>query len=79
MLMNGRPLFQNFDHPDVWLRYCPNGKWMVSQTKDKNANNNLGFAHTIEPELEFPWFARRGTWKVYAPYNDNIKDWQKQV
>lgn len=76
VLQNGRPLFQNFDHPDVWLRYCTNRKWMVSQTKDKNANNNLGFAHTIEADLEFPWLATG--WKVFAPFDDGIKDWRRQ-
>jgi len=53
-LHNGKTLFRKVNDPDKWLRYSKNDSWMVSSTSDKDANNNLCWAHSVEKDLAHP-------------------------
>jgi hypothetical protein len=60
---NSRPLYRKDGDPNVWLRICPNDKWMVSPNEDKVANNNNGWAESVNTGLSLPTDA--SVWNVW--------------
>ena len=61
-LHNGHALYRKSSNPNRWLRYMSNGKWGVSGTENKDANNNNCQAHSVQKGLDFPHEAK--SWKV---------------
>ena len=59
---NSRPLYRKDGDPNLWLRKCPNDKWMVSSNEAKVANNNAGWAHSVNKGLSLPTDA--SVWNV---------------
>ena len=69
---NSRPLYRKDGDPNVWLRNNPNDKWMVSPNGDKVANNNVGWAHSVNKGLSLPTDA--SVWNVW-----DGKKWVEQA
>ena len=59
---NGHPIFVKAGDPGKFLRYMPNHQWAVSPTPDKDANNNDGWAFSVEKHVVLPQDAK--TWNV---------------
>ena len=65
-IYNGRVLFRKGGGGGQWLRYLTDqdrNYWMVSPTANKDANDDIGWAHCIETGLYDP--AKAATWTVY--------------
>ena len=62
-MCNGRMLYQSWLSPDNWLRYTDDGRWMVSNTKDKDDNLSGGFCYCKTSGLLDPSCAETG-WYV---------------
>eukprot|EP00729_Bicosta_minor_P002777 gene2777-biopygen25830 len=70
-MQNGKPVYMKVDSSGmVCCWYAPNGKWFVSPTKNKDANENTGYAHSIAAGLAAPELATQltvylgDTWEV---------------
>lgn len=63
-LCNNRMLYRSFDEPYQWLRYATTKRWMVSSTKDKNANLWGGFCFCQTVGLADP--SHTVTWSVFG-------------
>ena len=56
---NFRPQYQKVGDPDKWLMMMPDGSWWVTDTKNKESNNNSGWCHsgvdhhTLTPDLDY--------------------------
>ena len=61
-LYNGRALYRKVGDPHCWLRFATDGRWTVSNTKDKDANNRAGWAYTVTRGLSLP--TDPSVWKV---------------
>ena len=59
---NNHALFWKVGEPSYWLRYCHNGSWAVSLTRDKDARNNTGLCVSLDTEANFPEDVKM--WKV---------------
>ena len=53
-LYNGRALYRKVGDPHWWLRFAPNSYWAISDTVDKDANNNVGYAFSSSRGLSLP-------------------------
>ena len=53
-LYNGRALYRKVGDPHCWLRFAIGGRWTVSNTKDKDANNSDGWAYSVTRGLSLP-------------------------
>eukprot|EP00729_Bicosta_minor_P021052 gene21052-biopygen19309 len=64
-MQNGKPVYIKVGSSGmVCCWYAPDGKWFVSATTDKDANENTGFAHSIETGLAAPELVTQ--WNVLA-------------
>ena len=68
---HGRQLLRKREDPDIWLRFVHRSHpdkvrryWVVSATADKDADNDRGFAHCIDTDLQSPVDATR--WAVWS-------------
>jgi len=62
-LYNGRALYRKVGDPHCWLWFAPDGRWTVSNTKDKDANiNTAGWAYSVTRGLSLP--TDPSVWKV---------------
>jgi hypothetical protein len=62
--LNDHFLFQKQGDPDKFLRYAANGAWMVGDTKNKDENNNLGWAFSSNGQRYLP--EDTGSWTVFS-------------
>ena len=61
-LYNGRALYQKVGDPNAWLRYLKDSNWAVSDTASKVANNNKGYAYSVNMGMAFA--TGESLWKV---------------
>jgi hypothetical protein len=54
VLYNDKPLFRCVHDPDKWLCYTTSGFWMVSDTKNKDANETRGWCWSVESGCDHP-------------------------
>jgi hypothetical protein len=58
-LYNNRVLYAKVGDPNAWLRYAgSNGKWILSPTSNKDANDNRGWAFSHDKDTLFPQHVR---------------------
>ena len=53
-LYNGRALYRKVGDPHCWLRFAPDSTWVISDTVDKDANNNAGYTYSSSCGLSLP-------------------------
>lgn len=70
--LNGRPLYQHEENPDLWLRFAPDKTWMVSNTKNKDDNSVEGWAFCVGEDYPDPSYTKKLV--VY-----NGRAWQAQA
>ena len=63
-LYNGRALYRKVGDPHCWLRFAPNRTWTISNTVDKDANNNAGDAFSSSFGLSLP--TDSSVWEVFV-------------
>ena len=63
-LYNGRALYQKVGDPNAWLLYQKDSRWAVSDTEDKVANDNICYAHSVNPGMAFA--TGESLWNVFA-------------
>ena len=63
-LYNGRALYRKVGDPHCWLRFAPNRCWVISDTVDKDANNNDGVAFSSSRGLSLP--TDSSVWEVWV-------------
>ena len=63
-LYNGRALYRKVGDPHCWLRFAPNRCWTISDTVDKDANNNAGYAFSSSLGLSLP--TDSSVWEVWV-------------
>jgi hypothetical protein len=70
---NGKVLFQRREGDrGGWLRWVPTCKhWMVSKTASKDANDDIGWCHCAEKDLDDPRQAK--TWAVWDGAAFNVQ------
>ncbi len=61
-ISNGRRVWVMVHRPNICLRFTSSNKWMVSDIKDKGANNLRGLC-TSEAGVAHPTMAKK--WKVF--------------
>ena len=61
-LYNGRALYRKVGDPHCWLRFTKNSRWVISNTVDKDANNNAAYAFSSSIGLSLP--TDSSVWKV---------------
>ena len=61
-LYNGRALYRKVGDPHWWLPFAPNSRWVISDTVNKDANNNDGYAFSSSCGLSLP--TDSSVWKV---------------
>ena len=63
-LYNGRALYRKVGDPHWWLRFAPDRTWTISNTVDKDANNNAGAAFSSSLGLSLP--TDSSVWEVFV-------------
>ena len=63
-LYNGRALYRKVGDPHCWLRFAPNSRWTISDTVNKDANNNAGVAFSSSLGLSLP--TDSSVWEVWV-------------
>ena len=63
-LYNGRALYRKVGDPHRWLRFAPDRTWAISDTVDKVANNNAGYAFSSSCGLSLP--TDSSVWEVWV-------------
>ena len=63
-LYNGRALYRKVGDPHWWLRFTPGSWWVISDTVDKDANNNAGYAYSSSRGLSLP--TDSSVWEVFV-------------
>ena len=63
-LYNGRALYRKVGDPHCWLRFTPNRTWVISNTVNKDANNNAGDAYSSSLGLSLP--TDSSVWEVFV-------------
>ena len=63
-LYNGRALYRKVGDPHFWLRFAPNRCWVISDTVNKDANNNAGVAFSSSLGLSLP--TDSSVWEVWV-------------
>jgi len=63
-LYNGRALYRKVGDPHIWLRFAPNSYWAITNTVDKDANNNDGDAFSSSCGLSLP--TDSSVWEVWV-------------
>jgi hypothetical protein len=58
---------------DAWLRFSLDGRWMVSSTPNKDANDTIAWCASEEKGIHHP--TEVNSWKIY--YNHNKAAWEK--
>eukprot|EP00729_Bicosta_minor_P010761 gene10761-biopygen8222 len=61
-MQNGKPVYSKEGDADWWCYCGPDGWWVVTDTEDKDANKNAGWAASTEVGLAAPHLAK--AWKV---------------
>eukprot|EP00729_Bicosta_minor_P010283 gene10283-biopygen325 len=57
-MQNGTPVFSKEGDADMWCYCAPDGLWYVTDTEDKDANNDNGWAGSVEKGLAAPQLAK---------------------
>jgi hypothetical protein len=57
------PVFQHTTNQNYWLRMSPNGKWVISGTKNKNLNNNICLLRSRGPKCGLP--SQVPSWELF--------------
>jgi len=63
-LYNGRALYRKVGDPHCWLRFTPGSRWVISDTADKDANNNAAYAFSSSIGLSLP--TDSSVWKMFV-------------
>ncbi len=63
-LYNGRALYRKVGDPHRWLRCTPNSRWIISDTVNKDENNNAGVAFSSSFGLSLP--TDSSVWKMFV-------------
>ena len=63
-LYNGRALYRKVGDPHRWLRFAPDRTWVISDTVNKDANNNAGVAYSLSFGLSLP--TDSSVWEVWV-------------
>jgi len=58
---------------EAWLRFSLDGRWMVSSTPNKDANDTIAWCASEEKGIHHPTEVK--SWKIY--YNHNKSAWEK--
>eukprot|EP00729_Bicosta_minor_P019029 gene19029-biopygen8482 len=61
-MQNGKPVYSKDGDADMWCYCAPDGTWYVTDTEDKDANTNAGWAASTEEGLAAPHLAK--AWQV---------------
>ena len=63
-LYNGRALYRKVGDPHRWLRFAPCSRWIISDTVNKDENNNAGVAFSSSFGLSLP--TDSSVWKMFV-------------
>ena len=63
-VQNDRPLYHNVNDSDIWLVMMPNGEWWITDTKNKEINDNSGWCHSMDRNVMTP--DRVTKWKMWV-------------
>eukprot|EP00729_Bicosta_minor_P032589 gene32589-biopygen23372 len=63
-MQNGKPVYSKDGDADMWCYCAPDGVWYVTNTANKDANKDVGWATSTEEALAAPHLAK--AWQIYV-------------